>query len=141
MGYYLVKWLSEPYSLQAETEGMSGVIGAGSMVVDAVYYNRVERAPYWYTQSGETAIVEVRHVLQTGLQLQQISATNKLPNACNRLEATRQKAVRVSPRDHDSIMEEAGKRDRLEYDVEEDSEDEELESELESESDSESASK
>ena len=79
-------------------------------------------------------------MLQTGLQLQQISATNKLPNACNRLEATRQKAVRVSPRDHDSIMEEAGKRE-LEYDVEEDSEDEELESELESESDSESASK
>ncbi len=29
MGYYLVEWLSEPYSLQIDTDGMTGVIGAG----------------------------------------------------------------------------------------------------------------
>ena len=32
MGYYVVKWLSEPYTLQEETEGMSGMIGVGTMV-------------------------------------------------------------------------------------------------------------
>ncbi len=37
-----------------------------------------------------------------------------LPLACNRLEATWQKAVRVSLFDHEMIMEEAEKRDRLE---------------------------
>jgi hypothetical protein len=26
MGYYLVKWLSEPYTLQVDTAGMSGMI-------------------------------------------------------------------------------------------------------------------
>jgi hypothetical protein len=38
MGYYLVKWLSEPYyTLQADTEGMAGMISAGTMVVEGVY--------------------------------------------------------------------------------------------------------
>jgi hypothetical protein len=32
MGYYVMEWLSEPYALQADTDGMSGVIGAGAMV-------------------------------------------------------------------------------------------------------------
>jgi len=67
MGYYLVKWLSEPYTMQEDTtDGMSGTIGAGKMVVDALYFNRVERAPFWYTQSGVTTIAEVVHVLRTG---------------------------------------------------------------------------
>ena len=54
---------------------------------------------------------------------------NKLPKTCNRMEATWQKAVRLSLHDHENIMEEAGRRDRLEYDDEEESEDDELESE------------
>ncbi len=113
MGYYILKWLSKPYSLQADAEGMSGMITAGAMVVDGLYFNRVQRAPYWYTRSGETTIVEVRHVLRSGLQLDKISATNKLPQVCNRLEARRKKAVKIAAVDHEVIMEEAGRRDRL----------------------------
>jgi hypothetical protein len=114
MGYYVVKRLSEPYALQANIDGMSGVIGAGAMVSDALYFNRVEDAPYWYMQSGETMVIKVRYVLRSGLQLEEISVMNTLPQACNRLEAKWTKAVRVSLFDHDLIMEEAGKWDRLE---------------------------
>jgi hypothetical protein len=57
----------------------------------------------------------VRHVLQTGLELQAISRTNKLPQTCNAAVATRQKAVMVTCLDHDGIMEEAMRRDVLEY--------------------------
>ena len=78
MGYYVVKWLSEPYSLQEDMEGMSGMIGAGVVVEDALFYNRVMRAPFWYTQSGETTVVEVRYVLLTGLEMEEVSATNTL---------------------------------------------------------------
>jgi hypothetical protein len=46
MGYYLVKWLSKPYTLQEDTDGMSGMIPTGSMVVDGLYFNRVQRAPH-----------------------------------------------------------------------------------------------
>ncbi len=111
MGYYVVKWLSEPYTLQEETEGMSGMIGVGTMVADMLYFNQVERARHWYTQSNMTTVV-----LLTGFQLQSISETNKLPTACNRKEAAQKKAVKFTLLDHEVIMEEAGKRDRLEYD-------------------------
>ena len=103
------------YALQAVAEGVSSVIAAGAMVVDAVYFNMVGRAPYWYTQSELTTVVEVRHVLQSGLQLEEISVTNKLPLACNRLDATRKRAVKIATQEHEAIMEEeAGRRDRLE---------------------------
>jgi hypothetical protein len=139
MGYYVFKWLSEPYTLQEETEGMSGMICMGMMVVDALYFNQVGRAPHWYTQSGKTTVAEVRYVLLTSLQLQPISETNKLPTACNRKEAAQKKAVKVTLWDHEVIMEEAGKRDRLEYDV--DSDDDSDESKEESEEESEEESK
>ncbi len=48
---------------------MAGMISAETMVVEGVYYNRVKRAPYWYTPSDVRAVFEMRHVLWTGLQL------------------------------------------------------------------------
>jgi hypothetical protein len=59
--------------------------------------------------------MEVNYVLQIDLQLQPISTSNALPNACARVKATWKKAVKVSTQDHKAIMEEATKRDRLEY--------------------------
>jgi hypothetical protein len=99
---------------------------------------RVQRAPYWYTLSVEKTIVEVRYVLQTGVQMQEISGVNKLPRACNRMEATRQRALKVRSLDHDTIMEEASRRDQLEYDDDEDDEDNESEEESDEESEEES---
>jgi hypothetical protein len=115
MGYYLVKWLSEPSILQDNTEEMFGMIPIGSMVVDRLYFNRVQQVPLWYTPSGDTTVVEVKCVLRTGLQLQPISTTNALPNACARVEAMRKKAIKIFTLDHKAIMEEATKCDRLEY--------------------------
>ncbi len=42
MGYYIVKWESEPYALQADAEGILGIVMAGAMVVDGLYFNRVQ---------------------------------------------------------------------------------------------------
>ncbi len=52
-----------------------------------------------------------------GGQLDEICATNKLPPACNRSEATRKNAGKFSMQEHETIMEEAERRDsdRLEY--------------------------
>jgi hypothetical protein len=119
MVYYFVKWTSKPYALQEETEGVSGVIAAGAMVVKAVYFNMVECAPYWYTQSELMTVAEVRHVLWSGLQLEEISATNKLPLTCNRFEAMQKKAGRIATQEHDTVMEEAGRHDTLDFDKDE----------------------
>ena len=74
----------------------------------------------------------MRHVLWTGLQLFDISSENELPNGCNRREATRQKAVKLAAYEHNQIMEEAERRDRLEYDPDDEEEVDESGSEVES---------
>ncbi len=113
------------------------MIPIGSMVVDGLYFNRVQQAPLWYTPSGDTTVVEVKYVLRTGLQLQPISRTYALPNACARVKAMRKKAFKVSTLDHTAIMEEATRHDRLEYeedDVHENDEDSEESKESDSKS-------
>ena len=52
MCYYLVKWLSEPYTLQID-RGMSGMIPARTMVANALYLNRVQHAPHCHTPSSK----------------------------------------------------------------------------------------
>ncbi len=70
------------------------------MLLDGLYFNRVQHGPLWYTLSGDTTVVEVTYVLRTGLQLQPISTTNALPNTYARVEAMRKKAIKVSTLDH-----------------------------------------
>ena len=45
------------------------VIEAGSMVMDVVYFNRVECAPYWYTKFAVTTVVEVQIMSRLCCQL------------------------------------------------------------------------
>jgi hypothetical protein len=59
--------------------------------------------------------------------------TNKLPVTCNIAEATHLKAVMVAQTDRDRIMDEAMRRDVLEYDPDEGSDDEDEEEEEEEE--------
>ena len=61
-----------------------------------------------------------------------------MPTACNRKEAARKKAVKVLLLDHEVIMEEAGKRDKLEYHGDDDDNSDESKEESEEESDEES---
>ncbi len=97
------------------------MISTGTMVADGVYYNRVKRAPYWYTPLEVTrAVFKMRHVLWTELQLLDISRENMLPNECNKMEATHQKVVKVAAYEHNQIMEEAERHDQLEYEHDDD---------------------
>ncbi len=107
MGYYLVKWLSKPYTLQENTEGMDAMIGAGIRVIKRVYYTRVKCAPYWYMLLGMRTVFEMRHVLWIWLQLLEICSKNKLHQLCGRMEATWQK--REASFNHDRIMKESGR--------------------------------
>jgi hypothetical protein len=66
VGYYLVKWLRVPNTLHTDTEGMSGIISARKMV-NTLYFNPVYCTQNWYTPSAITMVVEVKHILWTGL--------------------------------------------------------------------------
>ncbi len=69
-----LKWLSKLCTLQEDTRGMSGMIPTGTMVVDALYFNPVHCVPLRHTPSSNMTVVEVKYVLQSGLQLQSQSA-------------------------------------------------------------------
>ena len=114
------------------------MIATGAMVVDAVYFNMVGRAPYWYMQLELTTVIEVRYVLRSGLQLEEISDTNKLPLTCNRLDTAWKRAVNITAQEHEAIVEEVGRCVRLEFSKGEDSNDvadDESGSEVESDGD------
>ncbi len=83
-----------------------------------------------------TTVIEVRYVLKTGFEMDEISPANPLPRSCSRAEATLQKAKRVSILDHEAIMEEAERRDWLEYDDDDDEESDDNKSEHKVERDS-----
>ena len=59
------------------------------LVCDGVYLTKVGRAPKWYTNTDlpETQHM-VKHVVLVKVEMKVISDTNKLPNSCNKTEAT-----------------------------------------------------
>ena len=52
-GYYVLQWTSEPYTLQEDKdmEGYSPITTAyaGETICDAIFFNPVSFAKYWYT--------------------------------------------------------------------------------------------
>jgi hypothetical protein len=125
-GHYLLKWQGVPYTLQADrVDTEFGTLAAGELVVDGEYLSEVGRAPGWFTPSpGNTTTVLVKHVVHTGIVLLPVSAENPLPKSCDKSKATAAGACKVHTSDHEAIMCEMVRRDRLEYDSESDSESE-----------------
>jgi hypothetical protein len=119
-GYYLVKWATTPYTLQEDVilkEYTPHIkIATGELVCNARYFNHVQRVPYWYTPSDTPTVVRMQQVILPDVALLRISRSNKLPNTCNKASATRLKACKICLDDHDQILEDINRRDRLCYD-------------------------
>ena len=104
-GYYLVKWTGTPYTSEDTAE----------LVCDGVYLTKVGGAPKWYTINDPTEIQHmVKHVVLGKVEMEVISDTNKLPNTCNKTEATEKGAIKISKDSDDFIFDETFRRDRLE---------------------------
>ena len=138
-GFYIVKFTSIAYTLQADvdleeyTPAMR--IKAGELVCDAEYFN----TSGWYTPTqgeGRKTKVRVQQVLAANLNLAPISESNKLPAGMNKKkksEATKLKALHLDQHEHDLILDESALREMLEHDEEID--DGEYEDEMEGEDD------
>ena len=129
-GYYIIEFTSEAYTLQHDIEldeyTPAVHIAAGELVCEALYRNKVQRARGWYTKPSTPlkTIVRVQQVVAANLHLEPISATNKLPNTCDKPKATKLKAEKLTDHDNDVILEEIDRRERIEHDELEDDEDE-----------------
>ena len=58
----------------------------------------------------------MQQVVLSDATLLPISRSNKPPNTCNKASATRLKACKICLDDHDQILEDINRRDRLSYD-------------------------
>lgn len=105
-GYYLVEWIGSSWTSQ-ETR---------VLFCDAVYWNKIPRAPGWYTRSNPPHIEthELNHVISADLSMIPMSESNKLPNGCAKAVAKRMGAMKLSEDSHDFIMEEMFRREALE---------------------------
>jgi hypothetical protein len=101
--------------------------------VVASWHNKVPRARNWYTPSENMTTVQMKQVVAADLFMEPISTVNNLPNTCNKPEARRLGAKRVSDKEHDKILEEIAHCAALEHD-------EILENECDSNSNSHSSS-
>ena len=60
-------------------------------------------------------IVCVQQLVAPDLKLKPISAKNKLPNTCNKTQATKLNAEKLRDDDHEAILEEISRRTALEH--------------------------
>ena len=125
-GYYLVKWITEPYTIQEDIL-MKGVeppqtAFAGEIICDALFWNPVPGAVDWYTSMRKKegmVMIRLKQVLVTGLTMMEISERNMLPKTCNRKEATNQGAMKINDDDVKEIIEGVYRRDKFdkEFDI------------------------
>jgi hypothetical protein len=116
-GYYLVRWASETYAAQEDTDEWA----SGELVCDAAYLNPVGRARNWYTPGDDRVTIRVQHVVAAALVLEEPSDAVKLPSTCNRKDALSKGAKRLSDDCHLTILDEINRRDILDYEENEDS--------------------
>jgi hypothetical protein len=132
-GYYLVKWVDEPRTLDEDLSLVKFeppiVLKRGEQrVVRAKYYNKVPRATRWYTPSTTLlTTVRLQQVLVTNLEIHPQSTTSKLSNTCNKVAARSKGAQMINVNDHEKIVDKIARHEILDFYEEEDDEDEEEE--------------
>ena len=99
-GYYLVKWITEPHTVQ-ENRVMNGV----EIICDAVFWKPVPNAIDWYIPMSKKeglVMIRLKQVLITGVTIMEISEINMLPSKCNKKQASNQGAMKI---DDDDVCE------------------------------------
>ena len=123
-GYYLVKWITKPYTVQEDII-MKGVepqqtAFAGEIICDVLFWNPVPWAVDWYTPMRKRegmVIIRLKQVLMTGVTMMKISEENMLPSKCNKKEATHQGAMKIDDDDIREIIEEVYRRDKFDKEL------------------------
>jgi hypothetical protein len=124
-GYYVVKFLGKPFQV-VETCFLEEYtppqrVEQGEHLCDAVYLNKVPGARLWYTRSSDQTKVRVSQLLATNLSLEAESEANPLPNNCQKEEARRLGARKVTVESHLGLLDEISRREIIQ--IEEDDDD------------------
>ena len=121
-GYYLVRWLSEPYTLQEQKKiNYNEIFQAGEVVCKAKYLNSFVGKKQWFTpytdKSGGETLIRMSTVVSTRLQvssIEEMEPSLKWSNILMR-QALSLKAVYVSVESHDEILEAIFAREEIDH--------------------------
>ena len=124
-GYYLVKWCSDPYTLQEDIMNTTftdyEVIEKGDMVCDALYYNPLpyDDMKHWYELSSHEALIPLQQVLHTGIKMESLSDANKPSKSGKKIIRClkRKNIVKINESDIDEIFEEMERREDINVDA------------------------
>ena len=124
-GYYLVKWCSDPYTLQEDIMNTTftdyEVIEKGYMVCDGLYYNPLpyDDMKHWYELSSHEVLIPLQQVLHTGIKMESLSDANKPSNSGTKLFRClkRRKVLKINESDIDEIFEEMERREDIDVDA------------------------
>jgi hypothetical protein len=125
-GYYLVEFLGKPFQVVENAYYLEEYtppqrVEQGEYLCDAVYLNKVPGARLWYTPSSDHTKVRISQLLATNLSLESESEANPLPNNCQKVEARRLGAKKVTIESHLGLLDEISRREIIQ--IEEDDDD------------------
>ena len=124
-GFYVIMFTSGAYTLQENTTINGQILIAGELVVNEKYLcsMQVDTNWYWHQQSKHHVItVPTRTILHPQLEGDAITDFHSIPTSIySRTQA--QKAISRQPicltdSDYDYILEEIGRRDKIEFEIE-----------------------
>ena len=120
--YYIIKFLSDPYTLQNEITVDGQILKDGELVADACYLTQIRQGSNWYVEAEEEqqlVTVSMRTVVHPQLNTEVVKDAAKIPQSlCSRTQA-RQLVMRnpivLTEEDHDFIMDENVHWDKIDY--------------------------
>jgi hypothetical protein len=117
-GYYLVEWTSDVFEYHSsEDRNEDGIqVEDGCLVVLAKYLSLIQGAPFWYTPSvpGSTSfLARVQTVISADLKLNPIQVGILEPQRNRRHVVENASGVRITDEDHGDLLEEIGRRERI----------------------------
>lgn len=83
-------------------------------MVEGKFLNPVKGAKFWHTKSDLLDAHLVKHVVMGCVLMKGVSDDNKLPPRCNVKKATEMGAQKIQFTDHDRMMDEIFRREKLE---------------------------
>jgi hypothetical protein len=89
LGYYIVQWTGNPYTLQEQYEcdafNPPVIIPTGELVCKAKFWTPLSKKSHWYHEPDEDlfVMVKVKQVVMADINMKSVNATNVLPHKWN----------------------------------------------------------
>ena len=124
MDYFVINYLSEPYTLQEDQTTYGEVIKAGGLVVksECLSFMKTKTNFYWRQhRTNQNVIISTRRIVHQCLEMSIINNAADIPRIiCNKKQvrqAVQRQPICIADADHDYILDKIERRDNIEYEI------------------------